>query len=151
MFKLNEKVYIKPLKKEGQIIKILKQEEYLVNIGTISIKLKEQDIEITTKNLKTSTKKEKNNYKKKKNPNYKYENSLKVKTVDLHGVKYADLEEIVLKEISDAIIKGYKQVNLMHGIGHEVLKKALPRILDNISVISSYKETENPGVLTVYL
>lgn len=151
MFKINDHVFVKPLKKEGQIAKILNNNEYLVNIEAISYRLKEDNLEISTKNFKKSAKNNNSSHKKKKNPNYDYKNSLKIKTVDLHGVKYADLEEIVLKEISDAIIKGYKQVNLMHGIGHEVLKKALPSILDNISVISSYKETENPGVLTVYL
>ena len=45
MFKLNDIVYIKPLKKEGEITKILNNNEYLVNVGSILIKLNEKELE----------------------------------------------------------------------------------------------------------
>ena len=152
MFKIDESVFVKPLKKEGLIVKILNNNKYLVKINEISLNVNENDL----KAIDNTTKKTPKNNKKIKNlTNSKaqnlYEHSNKIKTVDLHGVKYTNLEEIVLREISDAVMQGYKQVHLMHGIGHEILKNALPKILDNISVISSYKETENPGVMAVYL
>ena len=152
MFKIGESVFVKPIKKEGLIVKILNNNKYLVKVNEICINIAESDLKHIDK---LATKNTKNNKKIKNITNSKaqnrYENSNKIKTVDLHGVKYANLEEIVLREISNAVMQGYKQVHLMHGIGHEILKNALPKILDNISVISSYKETENPGVMAVYL
>lgn len=148
MYKLNDIIFVKPLKKEGRIVKILNNHEYLVNINNISYKLPQNAIDECVQKSKKLKKISKN---KNSLASKLYNNSLKIKTIDLHGVKYAELEEIVLQAISDAIMNGYKQLNLMHGLGHEVLKKSLPNILNNISVVKSYKETENPGVMAVYL
>lgn len=152
MYKIDDIVFVKPLKKEGFILKILNNNKYLVKVNEICINALENDLKhidkLVTKNIKNN-KKIKNITNSKAQNLYKHSN--KIKTIDLHGVKYANLEEIVLREISNAVMQGYKQVHLMHGIGHEILKNALPKILDTISVISSYKETENPGVMAVYL
>ncbi|MGI6680491.1 MAG: Smr/MutS family protein [Bdellovibrionota bacterium] len=155
MFKENQIVFVKTFRKEGRIVKSLNNNYYLVNVGEISIKLRSDALENTPKNInakstETISKKQKNR-KKDSEISKAYANSIKVKTIDLHGVKAKDLEEIILREISKAILEGYKQINLMHGIGHGVLKNSLPKILDKISAVSHYRETNNLGVMAVYL
>lgn len=155
MFKENQIVFVKTFRKEGRIVKSLNNNYYLVNVGEISIKLRSDALENTPKNIdakstKAISKKQKNR-KKDSEISKAYANSIKVKTIDLHGVKAKDLEEIILREISKAILEGYKQINLMHGVGRGVLKNSLPKILDKISAVSHYRETNNLGVMAVYL
>lgn len=144
-YKINDEIFIRSMKQSAKIIKILSNNRYLVNITSINIEVKEDDITIVPANTKNN--KKKTSYPK----NFSNFHNLNIKKIDLHGIHLADLKEIVLKNISDAIMQGYKQIELVHGIGDGVLKSALPKILKETSVVKSFKESSNPGIMMVYL
>lgn len=146
---IGDEVYIPSFKKNGIIQKILNNNKYLISINSLSVNVDEDDIkerkEISKKSSKYSKK-----YSEKESQE-KYKNSLSPLVIDLHGVKFSDLEEIVLNTISQAVVKGVKEVHLMHGIGNGILKNEIPNILSKVDAVKSFKESSNPGITIIYL
>ncbi len=145
MYKLNETVFINSFKRKGIITKILNNHEYLITMNSLTMQANEADIRKIEE--KDNKKKSKINFRKKTNIQH---NNL-TKSFDLHGIHLIDLEDTVLKDISDAIMQGCSKIELVHGIGNGILKSALPQILQKISVVRSFEESSNPGVMIVYL
>ncbi|MBA32151.1 MAG: hypothetical protein CL748_06585 [Chloroflexi bacterium] len=67
-------------------------------------------------------------------------------TLDIHGFRYKDAEDIILKHIDDIYFSNLHYVRIIHGHGEGTLKSLVRKIMKESSKISNYYSIEGDAV-----
>ena len=104
---VGDDVYITSYDQYGTISRILKDNQYEVSIGNMSVKLAKKEL---TK-VKTIT----NQQPKEINFSFRKSKATISMTLDLRGKRYEDAKEALDKYIDDLVVVGLKQATIIHG------------------------------------
>lgn len=110
---VGDDVYITSYDQYGTISRILKDNQYEVSIGNMSVKLAKKEL---TK-VKTIT----NQQPKEINFSFRKSKATISMTLDLRGKRYEDAKEALDKYIDDLVVVGLKQATIIHGYGTGVI------------------------------
>ena len=73
-------------------------------------------------------------------------------SIDLHGLSSTDAIHRVEAFLNRASLDGCSQIEIIHGLGGDTLRRAVHRFLAQIPVVQRYAlKLGNPGVTIVYL
>ena len=73
-------------------------------------------------------------------------------SVDLHGLTRKEAEEVLERTLDQALLENARAIEVIHGIGKGVLKKAVESFFQGRKQVAGIKEDlSNPGVIWVYL
>lgn len=135
---VGDDVYITSYDQYGTISRILKDNQYEVSIGNMSVKLAKKEL---TK-VKTIT----NQQPKEINFSFRKSKATISMTLDLRGKRYEDAKEALDKYIDDLVVVGLKQATIIHGYGTGVIRQLVQNFLKNNKNIASYRYGgENEG------
>ena len=135
---VGDDVYITSYDQYGTISRILKDNQYEVSIGNMSVKLAKKEL---TK-VKTIT----NQQPKEINFSFRKSKETISMTLDLRGKRYEDAKEALDKYIDDLVVVGLKQATIIHGYGTGVIRDLGQNFLKNNKNIASYRNGgENEG------
>ena len=135
---VGDDVYITSYDQYGTISRILKDNQYEVSLGNMSVKLAKKEL---TK-VKTIT----NQQPKEINFSFRKSKSTISMTLDLRGKRYEDAKEALDKYIDDLVVVGLKQATIIHGYGTGVIRELVQNFLKNNKNIASYRYGgENEG------
>ena len=135
---VGDDVYITSYDQYGTISRILKDNQYEVSIGNMSVKLAKKEL---TK-VKTIT----NQQPKEINFSFRKSKATISMTLDLRGKRYEDAKEALDKYIDDLVVVGLKQATIIHGYGTGVIRELVQKFLKNNKNIASYRYGgENEG------
>ena len=135
---VGDDVYIISYDQYGTISRILKDNQYEVSIGNMSVKLAKKEL---TK-VKTIT----NQQPKEINFSFRKSKATISMTLDLRGKRYEDAKEALDKYIDDLVVVGLKQATIIHGYGTGVIRELVQNFLKNNKNIASYRYGgENEG------
>lgn len=135
---VGDDVYITSYDQYGTISRILKDNQYEVSIGNMSVKLAKKEL---TK-VKTIT----NHQPKEINFSFRKSKATISMTLDLRGKRYEDAKEALDKYIDDLVVVGLKQATIIHGYGTGVIRELVQNFLKNNKNIASYRYGgENEG------
>ena len=135
---VGDDVYITSYDQYGTISRILKDNQYEVSIGNMSVKLAKKEL---TK-VKTIT----NQQPKEINFSFCKSKATISMTLDLRGKRYEDAKEALDKYIDDLVVVGLKQATIIHGYGTGVIRELVQNFLKNNKNIASYRYGgENEG------
>ena len=135
---VGDDVYITSYDQYGTISRILKDNQYEVSIGNMSVKLAKKEL---TK-VKTIT----NQQPKEVNFSFRKSKETISMTLDLRGKRYEDAKEALDKYIDDLVVVGLKQATIIHGYGTGVIRELVQNFLKNNKNIASYRYGgENEG------
>ena len=135
---VGDDVYITSYDQYGTISRILKDNQYEVSIGNMSVKLAKKEL---TK-VKTIT----NQQPKEINFSFRKSKATISMTLDLRGKRYEDAKEALDKYIDDLVVIGLKQATIIHGYGTGVIRELVQKFLKNNKNIASYRYGgENEG------
>ena len=141
---VGDDVYITSYDQYGTISRILKDNQYEVSIGNMSVKLAKKEL---TK-VKTIT----NQQPKEINFSFRKSKATISMTLDLRGKRYEDAKEALDKYIDDLVVVGLKQATIIHGYGTGVIRELVQKFLKNNKNIASYRYGgENEGGFGVTL
>lgn len=128
-FKVGMSVFIKGYNSYGTIIKILKNNQYEVQVGIASLKVNKED-------LRVSEVKE-NNYKIKDKKEVSLKKNISSK-LDLRGCRYEEASDLIDRFIDDAIYGGLNSVTIIHGFGTGTIRKLVQEKLKNNKDVEEY-------------
>ena len=128
---VGDDVYIISYDQYGTISRILKDNQYEVSIGNMSVKLAKKEL---TK-VKTIT----NQQPKEINFSFRKSKATISMTLDLRGKRYEDAKEALDKYIDDLVVVGLKQATIIHGYGTGVIRELVQNFLKNNKNIASYR------------
>lgn len=139
--KIGDKVYIVPLGQQGEIVKINpnKNEKVEVEAGLLSLKADFKDLRKISGQKQGRIKKgpQKNANKKKRGISQSVQSSPKLvlqtstNTIDLRGCTLEEALQKTWRFIDSAVLRGEKQVILVHGHGTDSLKQGIRNALDH--------------------
>ncbi|GMB07399.1 DNA mismatch repair protein MutS2 [Thermolongibacillus altinsuensis] len=125
-----DEVKVVNLNQKGQLLEKVSDDEWLVQIGILKMKVKEENLEyvsrpkpIETKPLATVKGKD-------------YHVPLEL---DLRGERYEDALLRLEKYIDDALLAGYPRVSIIHGKGTGALRKGVQQYLQNHRSVKSFR------------
>jgi DNA mismatch repair protein MutS2 len=125
-----DEVKVVNLNQKGQLLEKVSDDEWLVQIGILKMKVKEENLEyvsrpkpIETKPLATVKGKD-------------YHVPLEL---DLRGERYEDALLRLEKYIDDALLAGYPRVSIIHGKGTGALRKGVQQYLQNHRSVKSIR------------
>jgi len=79
-------------------------------------------------------------------------NPKKLLSIDLHGLTAQEAEIKLEDHLNSAVLAEIERLEVIHGIGHGILKRTVEKVLSSIKVVKSYRiDPSNPGVTIVYL
>ncbi|MFP4478127.1 MAG: endonuclease MutS2 [Candidatus Izemoplasmatales bacterium] len=142
--KVGDSVKVLTYQRNGVVSKKLKDDEFEVQMGVLTVNAKEEELEYIGK-----AKKEKVKYKTTPKPvkNVKVE-------LDLHGKRYLEAMEELDKFVDDCLLNNLEFAYIIHGIGTMALKKGVEKYAKNNPQIKSFRpggETEGgKGVTVIY-
>lgn len=134
-FRVGEIVRIIPLGKTGKIIELLGNSNCVVHVGGLKMKCRVSDLRQLER--KEATEK-KTNIRVQDSKTRATRTSTTPRTIDLHGMDRDSAIRRVEQFISDALLCGYDEVQVIHGHGAGILKEALHRYLSSLSVVSHF-------------
>ncbi|MGE4572223.1 MAG: endonuclease MutS2 [Candidatus Izemoplasmatales bacterium] len=133
---VGDRVHVLPYQRQGVVNKHLKDDEFEVQMGVLTINAKEEDLEYIGK-----AKKEKTVSKQKPMPT----KSIKVE-LDLHGKRYLDAMDELDKFVDDCLLNNLEFAYIIHGIGTMALKKGVEKYAKRNPQIKSFRPGgENEG------
>ena len=124
---VGDDVYITSYDQYGTISRILKDNQYEVSIGNMSVKLAKKEL---TK-VKTIT----NQQPKEINFSFRKSKATISMTLDLRGKRYEDAKEALDKYIDDLVVVGLKQATIIHGYGTGVIRELVQNFLKTIKIL----------------
>lgn len=142
-------VKVTSLRREGQIVEVLRSGQYKVLVGGLAVQCAEKDLLF----LPDGRREEKEEApKKKKSPSSKRSPSSESgPSVDLHGMLVEEAMDVVSARVNQAIMGGADSLRVVHGKGSGKIKSALHRYLGTLGVVKRFKlDEKNPGVTWVY-
>lgn len=135
---VGDDVYITSYDQYGTISRILKDNQYEVSIGNMSVKLAKKEL--------TKVKTIINQQPKEINFSFRKSKATISMTLDLRGKRYEDAKEALDKYIDDLVVVGLKQATIIHGYGTGVIRELVQNFLKNNKNIASYRYGgENEG------
>jgi dsDNA-specific endonuclease/ATPase MutS2 len=72
-------------------------------------------------------------------------------TIDLHTFQPREVADLVEEYLHQAILKGYREVRIIHGRGIGVQRRLVHSILENHSQVITFFDAEDLGSTTVKL
>jgi DNA mismatch repair protein MutS2 len=140
--KVGDSVKVLTYQRNGVVNKKLKNNEFEVQMGILTVTAKEDELEYLGK-----AKKEKPKYKTTPKPikNVKVE-------LDLHGKRYLDAMEELDKFVDDCLLNNLEFAYIIHGIGTMALKKGVEKYSKKNPQIKNFRsggETEGGNGVTV--
>lgn len=122
------------MNQKGEILNQVNDNEYLVQVGIMKVKVKRQDLQLLAKQKETIEKPVATI----KGSNYHVSTEL-----DLRGERYEDALLRVEKYIDDAILAGYPRVSIIHGKGTGALRKGVQDYVKRHPSIASSRPGES--------
>lgn len=146
-FDEGETVRVLPLGKSGIILEFIGGKHCLVQIDGLKLKCKLSDLrQIEKKREKEPSKK----HIARQAFNRPRGNGSK-RSLDLHGMTRVEAIRVVEQFLSDCIVDGLEEVEIIHGHGSGALKAALHQYLKTQAVVSRFSLLPtNSGVTKVY-
>lgn len=150
MLTLGQDVLVRPLKRRGTIVGILKPGTYRVQLGAIVMTAREDELEPAAEGKRK---------KRAASPPVTSatgeggaEGAAALGALDLHGLTVDEARNRVAAHISRAILAGLAHVEIIHGIGTGRLKSAVTKDLKALAVVRAVKpHPTNPGITVAYL
>ena len=144
-FLIGEEVYIPSYDQYG-VIKQIKKDKYLVQVGYF-------ELEFVTSSLEKHTSKEKPNNKTSTKKSHKVSHTSKpsgqyVFQLDLRGYRYDDVKPALDQAIDQAILTNQESLRIIHGYGTGAVKKAVYDIIKNHPEIKSHRYGQEGEGLT---
>ena len=127
--KVGMSVFVKGYNSYGTITKELKNDQYEVQMGIVTVKVNKEDLRISDFKqniIKTNERKEVSI---KKNVSSK---------LDLRGCRYEEANEMIDRFIDDAIYGGLNSVTIIHGFGTGTIRKLVQDKLKNNKDVEEY-------------
>lgn len=126
-----DRVFIITYNCYGEVIKKVKQDKYLIQMGNATITTSKDNLKVVSnKEVKRMTNKSSNS-------------NLIVKNVkmslDLRGMRYEEAQSLIDDYIYDAVFAGLKQVSIIHGFGTGVIRKLVHDKLNKNEYVESYR------------
>ena len=145
-YKLNDTVFIVPLKKSGIIVECAdRRGKYRVAVGNLTIECRESELTATEGSLSSTNRPPVIRRKAARESDTPFE-------VDLHGLSVSQMLSLVENEISKAVLAERGEIRFVHGLGTGILRQELHKLLKNISAVSNFRlDGTNPGVTRVFL
>ncbi|RDW16285.1 endonuclease MutS2 [Oceanobacillus arenosus] len=122
------------MNQKGEILNQVNDNEYLVQVGIMKVKVKRQDLQLLGKQKETIVKPVATI----KGSNYHVSTEL-----DLRGERYEDALLRLEKYIDDAILAGYPRVSIIHGKGTGALRKGVQDYVKKHPSIASSRSGES--------
>ena len=113
---------------KGEVLELLGDDEAVVQMGIIKMKLPLQDLEKTQKTQEQPTKM----VKRSNRQNIKMD-------LDLRGYRYEEALSELDQYIDQAVLSNYQQVNIIHGKGTGALQKGVQNYLKKHKSVASYR------------
>ncbi|MCF7924150.1 MAG: endonuclease MutS2 [Candidatus Izimaplasma sp.] len=141
---VGDRVKVLSYQRNGVVNKKLKEKEFEVQMGVLTVTAKEDELEYLGKNKVEHSK-------------IKSEpiiaKNVKVE-LDLHGKRYVEAMEELDKFVDDCLLNNLEFAYIVHGIGTQALKKGVEKYAKNNSQIKNYRlggENEGgKGVTIIY-
>jgi DNA mismatch repair protein MutS2 len=148
-FKEKDEVFILSLKKLGTVLGASKSGGFFVQVGSLRIECRPEDLQPRA-TLSKSLEKTLKRMAKPVAGTRKTVSDRPVK-LDLHGMRVEDALRTVEKAMDRAIIDGVARMEIVHGIGAGKIRSALHQYLASLPIIETYRvDDQNPGVTWVY-
>ena len=149
-FKLNENVFVVPLKKAGVITEV--GEKYQVQVGALRIQCSEEMLSYEVPKKSSTNEVEsyivKRRYKDKISA---FKRGAAPTKLDLHGYTVKDAILALEDAINECILAGGHSLEVIHGLGSGKVKSAVLRKLAEMDCVKNYKVAEgNPGSTWAY-
>ncbi|MFA7560983.1 MAG: endonuclease MutS2 [Candidatus Izemoplasmatales bacterium] len=138
----NDIVNVLAYQKQATVIKKLKNNQFEVAMGNLSLTVKEKEIEFVSRKQE----KIKTTYQTSSDPQVR---TVKVE-LDLHGKRYEEAMLELDKFVDDCLLNNLEFAYVVHGIGTGALKKGVEKYAKSNPQIKSFRRgTENEGGLGV--
>ena len=133
---VNDKVFIITYNCYGEVIKKVKNDKFLVQMGNATVTVSKDNLKLASNN---EIKKNKDIVPNKQNivtnvPVKKVKMSL-----DLRGMRYEEAAPLIDDYIYDAIYAGFLQVSIIHGFGTGVIRELVQKKLKNNPNVESFR------------
>lgn len=128
-YAVGDLVYVKPLQSNGSIIEQLKNDQWLVKVGSFQTKVKTDDLRF----LKAKEQK-----KQEQNVRRKIESRAGIQ-LDLRGERLADALDKLEKYLDQAQLAGYDQVAIIHGHGTGALRTGVQEYLKQSPIVKNFR------------
>lgn len=144
-----DKVFVKSLNREGEILEKLKSGLYRIVVGNMQIDRPEKD-------LKVLDPKQWEKYKKITAPQVVLQSdpvaSRRAKApLDLHGLRVEEALRLLAQKLDEAILADLDSVEIVHGLGTGALLAAVHDFLRKQPTVKHFKlQQNNPGTTVVY-
>ena len=126
--KVGDEVKVLTYGQKGEILELLDDNEAVVQMGIIKMKLPTSDLEKTKKTKEAPSKM------------VKRENRQSIKMeLDLRGYRYDEAMVAVDQYLDQAVLSNYEQVYIIHGKGTGALQKGVQKHLKQHKNVSSYR------------
>ena len=113
---------------KGEVLEVVSNDEAIVQMGIIKMKLPLSDLEKTKKTQEAPTKM------------VKRQNRQNIKMdLDLRGYRYEEALNELDQYIDQAVLSNYQQVNIINGKGTGALQKGVQNYLKNHKSVASYR------------
>lgn len=136
------RVRVRSWKRDGIISEVLKNGQYRVALGSLSVQCKANDLEAALS-------------KKTPEPNKSVlpaRSAVTVREIDLHGKTVAQACELLEQALNQAIMSGCRELQIIHGHGSGKIKEEVHRLLSSIDVVKEFRLSEmNSGVTRAFL
>lgn len=149
--KPGDRVFIIPLEKTGEIVRMRDQKTCVVQIGKLEMTCKLRDLRsLAAKKSKKSSHRivvshEVEQLSRRRQQGHPH-------SLDLHGLTVAAAQLAIEQFINDAMLAGYTEVEIVHGIGTGKLQAATEKILNRLNVVKHFSlQQHNKGATTVRL
>jgi DNA mismatch repair protein MutS2 len=126
--RVGDEVKVLTYGQKGEVLEVVSNDEAIVQMGIIKMKLPLSDLEKTKKTQETPTKM------------VKRQNRQNIKMdLDLRGYRYEEALNELDQYIDQAVLSNYQQVNIIHGKGTGALQKGVQNYLKNHKSVASYR------------
>ena len=146
-YKQGDKVLVRSVNKNGVILEVRKNGSYLIAVGALNFTCKEKDIAPPSSARGTEPRPQIRGTATVagKRPNVK-------DSIDLHGMQRKEALEALEEYLSNAVLAELPMVDIVHGIGGGVLKKAVHDTLAAYSFVKKFDVLPlNAGTTRAYL
>ncbi len=130
---VGDHVQVIKMKREGDIVEILKNHMIVVSLAGLNVKLHEDEVRFM--HPQTKVKKVKKAAMKKST--VKKTGSYEINVI---GKRYEEAMDMVDKFLDDALVLGYPHVRIIHGMGTGVLRKGIRKMLEKNKHVVSYRD-----------
>lgn len=132
VYQLNDRVLVKSVNREGEIVDINKKGILTIQMGGLKINAKPEEVKYIGKKVKVKPVKS-NSHAIKKTKTQSYE-------INVIGKRYEEAMLLVDKFLDDALLQGYSMVRIVHGMGTGVLRKGIREMLKRNKDVVSFRD-----------